>query len=236
MADNNDRAGLSEAELAAEDRTRAARQGGRVDPRPERRPRPRHRRGRPHRPRCRRERQRRRPHRRRRRRERALGGLHRPGAVRPGRPHQPGRLRDATANAVQDSALDQGAAPDATRRPDPARRRRHRGCPAGGTPARRHGAARRPGHDGGHAADGNLLERQRRPQRRRRTSRRRSTARSRPTPTSPHRSTPRSRANVGSVDSDAVAVAQQDAIINQNIDGSATANSDQSPTSAAVPP
>ena len=35
-------------------------------------------------------------------------------------------------------------------------------------------------------------------------------------------------ANVGSIDSDAVAVAQQDAIINQTIDGSATANSDQS--------
>ena len=34
-------------------------------------------------------------------------------------------------------------------------------------------------------------------------------------------------ANVGSVDSDAVSVAQQTAIINQNIDGSATANSDQ---------
>ena len=34
-------------------------------------------------------------------------------------------------------------------------------------------------------------------------------------------------ANVGSVDSDAVAVSQQDAIINQTIDGSATANSDQ---------
>jgi hypothetical protein len=35
-------------------------------------------------------------------------------------------------------------------------------------------------------------------------------------------------ANVGSVDSNAVSVAQQDAIINQTIDGSATANSDQS--------
>jgi hypothetical protein len=35
-------------------------------------------------------------------------------------------------------------------------------------------------------------------------------------------------ANVGSVDSDAVAVAQQDAIINQNIDGSAAATADQS--------
>ena len=34
-------------------------------------------------------------------------------------------------------------------------------------------------------------------------------------------------ANVGSVDSDAVAVAQQDAIINQQVDGSATATSDQ---------
>ena len=34
-------------------------------------------------------------------------------------------------------------------------------------------------------------------------------------------------ANVGSVDSDAVAVSQQDAIINQNIDGSAEATSDQ---------
>lgn len=34
-------------------------------------------------------------------------------------------------------------------------------------------------------------------------------------------------ANVGSIDSDAVAVSQQDAIINQTIDGSATANSDQ---------
>ena len=34
-------------------------------------------------------------------------------------------------------------------------------------------------------------------------------------------------ANVGSVDSDAVAVAQQDAIINQSIDGSAEANSNQ---------
>ena len=35
-------------------------------------------------------------------------------------------------------------------------------------------------------------------------------------------------ANVGSVDSDAISVAQQDAIINQHIDGSATATSDQS--------
>jgi hypothetical protein len=34
-------------------------------------------------------------------------------------------------------------------------------------------------------------------------------------------------ANVGSVDSDAVSIAQQDAIINQTIDGSATATSDQ---------
>lgn len=34
-------------------------------------------------------------------------------------------------------------------------------------------------------------------------------------------------ANVGSVDSDAVAVAQQDAIINQQVDGSASATSDQ---------
>ncbi|WP_219633621.1 hypothetical protein [Nocardioides marinisabuli] len=34
-------------------------------------------------------------------------------------------------------------------------------------------------------------------------------------------------ANVGSVDSDAVALAQQDAIINQNIEGSAEATSDQ---------
>ncbi len=34
-------------------------------------------------------------------------------------------------------------------------------------------------------------------------------------------------ANVGSVDSDAVAISQQDAIINQQIDGAATANSDQ---------
>jgi hypothetical protein len=34
-------------------------------------------------------------------------------------------------------------------------------------------------------------------------------------------------ANVGSIDSDAVAVSQQDAIINQTIDGSADANSDQ---------
>ena len=34
-------------------------------------------------------------------------------------------------------------------------------------------------------------------------------------------------ANVGSVDSDAVAVSQQDAIINQNIEGSAEATSDQ---------
>lgn len=34
-------------------------------------------------------------------------------------------------------------------------------------------------------------------------------------------------ANIGSIDSDAFAVAQQDAIINQNIDGSATASADQ---------
>ena len=34
-------------------------------------------------------------------------------------------------------------------------------------------------------------------------------------------------ANVGSVDSNAVAVSQQDAIINQNIEGSAEATSDQ---------
>ncbi len=35
-------------------------------------------------------------------------------------------------------------------------------------------------------------------------------------------------ANIGSIDSDAVAVAQQDAIINQNIDGEAAATADQS--------
>ncbi len=34
-------------------------------------------------------------------------------------------------------------------------------------------------------------------------------------------------ANIGSIDSDAVAIAQQDAIINQQIDGEATANADQ---------
>jgi hypothetical protein len=34
-------------------------------------------------------------------------------------------------------------------------------------------------------------------------------------------------ANIGSIDSDAFAVAQQDAIITQNIDGSATATADQ---------
>jgi hypothetical protein len=34
-------------------------------------------------------------------------------------------------------------------------------------------------------------------------------------------------ANIGTIDSDAVAVAQQDAIINQSIDGDATANADQ---------
>ena len=34
-------------------------------------------------------------------------------------------------------------------------------------------------------------------------------------------------ANVGSIDSDAIAVAQQDAIIDQNIDGAAEANADQ---------
>ena len=34
-------------------------------------------------------------------------------------------------------------------------------------------------------------------------------------------------ANVGSIDSDAVAVAQQDAIINQNIDGDVAATADQ---------
>jgi hypothetical protein len=67
------------------------------------------------------------------------------------------------------------------------------------------------------------------------------TSNSMPTPTSRHRSTellPRTptslapidaavAANVGSVDSDAIAVSQQDAIINQNIDGSAEATSDQ---------
>ena len=34
-------------------------------------------------------------------------------------------------------------------------------------------------------------------------------------------------ANIGSIDSDAVSIAQQDAIITQNIDGDATANADQ---------
>ncbi|HET7326769.1 MAG TPA: hypothetical protein VFJ14_05715, partial [Nocardioidaceae bacterium] len=37
-------------------------------------------------------------------------------------------------------------------------------------------------------------------------------------------------ANVGSVDSQAVSVSQQDAIINQNIDGAATAVADQTST------
>ncbi len=34
-------------------------------------------------------------------------------------------------------------------------------------------------------------------------------------------------ANIGSIDSDAVAIAQQDAIINQSIEGEATASADQ---------
>ena len=34
-------------------------------------------------------------------------------------------------------------------------------------------------------------------------------------------------ANIGSIDSDAVSIAQQDAIITQNIDGEATAMADQ---------
>jgi hypothetical protein len=34
-------------------------------------------------------------------------------------------------------------------------------------------------------------------------------------------------ANIGSIDSDAFAVAQQDAIINQNIEGEATASAEQ---------
>ena len=60
-----------------------------------------------------------------------------------------------------------------------------------------------------------------------RTWPRRSTARSRPTPTSPRPIDAAVAANIGSIDSEAIAVAQQDAIITQDIDGDATADADQ---------
>ena len=47
-------------------------------------------------------------------------------------------------------------------------------------------------------------------------------------PTSPRRSTPAVAANIGSDGSEAVAVSQQDAIIDQQVTGAAEATSEQS--------
>ena len=122
---------------------------------------------------------------------------------------------DATANANQDSALDQGAAPDATTAADP-------------TPAVDAGTSA-PGDVGstvGSAADGNLLNVN-------------VDLNGDANIAAPINGAVAANANVaapidaavganvGSINSDAVAVSQQDAIINQTIDGSATANSDQ---------
>jgi hypothetical protein len=138
---------------------------------------------------------------------------------------------DATANASQDSTLDQGAAPDATIAADPTP-----AVDAGTTAPADAGSLPADGSLGGttgdlgstvgDAADGDLLNVN-------------VDLNGDANIAAPINGAVAANANVaapidaavaanvGSIDSDAVAVSQQDAIINQTIDGSATANSDQ---------
>ena len=132
---------------------------------------------------------------------------------------------DATANASQDSTLDQGAAPDATTAADPTPAV---DAPAGSLPADGSigGTTGDLGSAVGNAADGDLLNVN-------------VDLNGDANIAAPINGAVAANANVaapidaavaanvGSIDSDAVAVSQQDAIINQTIDGSATANSDQ---------
>jgi len=132
---------------------------------------------------------------------------------------------DATANAVQDSTLEQGASPDATADPGLAGDT-GTSVPTDGTSLPTDGATGDLGTTVGNAADGNLLDVN-------------VNLDGDANIAAPINGAVAANANVaapidasvaanvGSVDSDAVSVAQQTAIINQNIDGSATASSDQ---------
>ena len=132
---------------------------------------------------------------------------------------------DATANAVQDSTLEQGASPDATADPSLAGDTGTQ-VPTDGTSVPTDGSAGDLGTTVGDAADGDLLNVN-------------VNLDGDANIAAPINGAVAANANVaapidasvaanvGSVDSDAVSVAQQTAIINQNIDGSATANSDQ---------
>ena len=132
---------------------------------------------------------------------------------------------DATANAVQDSTLEQGASPDANADPSLAGDTGTQ-VPTDGTSAATDGSTGDLGTTVGDAADGDLLNVN-------------VNLDGDANIAAPINGAVAANANVaapidasvaanvGSVDSDAVSVAQQTAIINQNIDGSATANSDQ---------
>jgi hypothetical protein len=132
---------------------------------------------------------------------------------------------DATANAVQDSTLEQGASPDATADPGLAGDTGTQ-VPTDGTSLPTDGSTGDLGTTVGDAADGDLLNVN-------------VNLDGDANIAAPINGAVAANANVaapidasvaanvGSVDSDAVSVAQQTAIINQNIDGSATANSDQ---------
>jgi hypothetical protein len=132
---------------------------------------------------------------------------------------------DATANAVQDSGLEQGASPDAgvtTDPVDPAGT--GTAVPTDGTTVPSTGDV---GSTVGSAADGNLLNVD-------------VNLDGDANIAAPINGAVAANANVaapidaavaanvGSIDSDAVSISQQDAIINQDITGDATANSDQS--------
>ncbi|GAA2138595.1 hypothetical protein GCM10009844_06710 [Nocardioides koreensis] len=131
---------------------------------------------------------------------------------------------DATANAVQDSALEQGASPDETA--DPSLAGDTGSVPTDGTSLPADGSTGDLGTTVGDAADGDLLNVD-------------VNLDGDANIAAPINGAVAANANVaapidasvaanvGSVDSDAVSVAQQTAIINQNIDGSATASSDQ---------
>ncbi len=130
---------------------------------------------------------------------------------------------DATANASQDSTLDQGAAPDAATAADPTPAVDAGSLPTDGSIG---GTTGDLGSAVGDAADGDLLNVN-------------VDLNGDANIAAPINGAVAANANVaapidaavaanvGSIDSDAVAVSQQDAIINQTIDGSATANSDQ---------
>ena len=162
----------------------------------------------------------------------------------PRAPDAPARRRTSTADGAVDGAVD-GATGAVGRR----HRRRDGGASTGPSAAvdgdcatERPAADRRPGRHygrrrrGGRRRAGGLDGRCTRPATcstwtstwtRTPTSPLRSTARWLPTPTSLRRSMPRSQPTSAAMDSDAVAVSQQDAIIDQQVTGSAEATSDQ---------